>query len=188
MRTMKKPSLTGKLLTLQRQVTLWALVAHAFAFLVVVGIIVWEVLIRYLGYATALSVEISGYMMASIVSWSACYALFEKAHVRIDVLYQKRRPLTKSLLDVVAIVSFACVAGVLAWSALGLTLTSWEFHDVSSSILRIPLWIPQVLWALGFFWLALCSLTLSITVLFALKPHDRETVSSLTGASDETFV
>lgn len=185
---MSKPPFTGKLLNLQRRITLGVLVAHALAFLLVVAIIIWEVLIRYLGYAAVLSVEISGYMMASIVSWSACYALFEKAHVRIDILYQKRRPLTKSALDAVAIVSFACVAGVLAWSTLGLTLASWEFNDVSSSILRIPLWIPQILWALGFFWLALCCLTLTVTVLFALKPHNRETVSSLAGASDETFV
>ena len=33
--------------------------------------------------------EISGYVMAGVVSWGAGYALIERAHIRIDLLHRR---------------------------------------------------------------------------------------------------
>ncbi|KAA0892563.1 TRAP transporter small permease subunit [Pusillimonas sp. ANT_WB101] len=188
MHNSKSSAIIDGVLKFQQQLTLCVLIAHALAFLLLVGIIMYEIIIRYFGYSTVLSVEFSGYMMATLVSWSACYSLFEKAHVRIDILYQRQRPIIKSILDAVSMICFASVAIAVAWSAMNLAVDSWEFKDVSSSILRVPLWIPQISWALGFLWLAVCSVTLSLRILLALKPHHREEISLLAGATDETFV
>jgi TRAP-type C4-dicarboxylate transport system permease small subunit len=37
----------------------------------------------------------------------------------------------------------------LAWSACLFTYESWEFNDISQGLLPMPMWIPQLSFALG---------------------------------------
>jgi TRAP-type C4-dicarboxylate transport system permease small subunit len=47
--------------------------------------------------------------------------------------------------------------GYLAWWACLFTYESWEFNDIAQGLLPIPLWIPQLSFAIGsvLLWLAL---------------------------------
>ena len=48
---------------------------------------------------------------------------------------------------VVAIGSVA--VGYLMWAACSYTYESWEFNDISQGLLPMPLWIPQLSFAIG---------------------------------------
>ena len=46
--------------------------------------------------------------------------------------------------------------GYLTWSACLFTYESWEFNDIAQGLLPVPMWIPQLSFALGsvLFWVA----------------------------------
>jgi TRAP-type C4-dicarboxylate transport system permease small subunit len=60
--------------------------------LVCVAFTLVEIITRKLGAGLGGVDEISGYVMAVTTAWGISYALTEQAHVRIDLLRQKSRP------------------------------------------------------------------------------------------------
>jgi len=165
--------------------TTYILKTYALVFLFAIGAIIVEIIARYYGYATTFSVEFSGYVMASLITWGSCYALLQKAHIRIDILYTQRSDATKSLLDILAIVMFFLAAVFLAWSSARLAIESVEFDLLSNSTLRVPLWIPQTSWALGFIWLSICSGLLTVKALVSWLNQDRDSMVAAVGTGDE---
>jgi len=159
---------------------------YALVFLLAIVAILYEIVARALGYATVLSVELSGYVMASMVAWASTYTLFQRTHIRIDLLYVRRSNAIKNLLDVMSIFLFFLVAVFLAWSSLSLMLESVEYGLVSNTTLRIPMWIPQLSWGLGFAWLAVCSALLTIKSTVAWANNDRDAVATAVGATEES--
>ncbi|MFN2354719.1 MAG: TRAP transporter small permease subunit [Desulfopila sp.] len=106
--------------------------------------------------------EISGYAMAASCSWAFAYALFRKAHIRVDVLYAKFPQTLKYLLDIVSLVLFAMYMSVLSYFAFYVFLTSLNRHSTANTPLHTPLWIPQLIWTSG-----LIFFTLSIFLVLA---------------------
>lgn len=157
---------------------------YAFLFLLAIVAIIYEIVARFLGYATVLSVEFSGYIMASLVTWASAYALFQKAHIRIDILYAHRSNFIKNLLDTLSIFLFFLVAVFLAWCSVGLALDSVEFSVVSNTTLRIPMWAPQFSWALGFTWLSICAGLLTLKAILSWLNNDRDSMMAAVGAGD----
>ena len=51
----------------------------------------------------------------------------------------------------------AGLAGYFSWCMVGFVLQSWRFHDVSSGIVPVPLWIPQSAMAAGVIVLAIAA-------------------------------
>lgn len=106
--------------------------------------------------------EISGYAMAASCSWAFAYALFRKAHIRVDVLYVKFPQTLKYLLDIVSLVLFAIYMSVLSYFAFYVFLTSLNRDSTANTPLHTPLWIPQLIWVSG-----LIFFTLSIFLILA---------------------
>ncbi|MBY4678784.1 TRAP transporter small permease subunit [Marinobacterium arenosum] len=123
--------------------------------------------------------EVSGYTMAIIASWSFAFAMLEKAHIRIDILYLKAGKLVRNLLDIIAI---CCLAGVCLYATHAVTniaVDAYLSDARSNSPLMAPLWIPQFLWAVGFVWFSISITLLIIRSLLAFFSNDQKKVSSL---------
>jgi TRAP-type C4-dicarboxylate transport system permease small subunit len=43
-----------------------------------------------------------------------------------------------------ALVMGAAFIGFFAWHAVALTYTSWQINDMSTGVLVVPLWLPQL--------------------------------------------
>lgn len=188
MRETANAKVLDRIIGMAEKITVGVLKFYAFLFLVAIVVIIYEIAARALGYSTVLSVEFSGYIMASMVTWASVYALFQKAHIRIDILYVKRSSAIKNLLDVPSIFLFFLAAVFLAWSALGLTLDSVAYRVVSNTTLRIPMWIPQASWALGFAWLAFCSALLAVKAAVSWVKNDRQSVAAAVGTGEEVHL
>ncbi len=106
--------------------------------------------------------EISGYAMAVSCSWAFAYALYRKAHIRIDVFYIKLPQWARHLLDLSALVLFAIYMVVFGWFAFQVFLISFTKGSTANTPLHTPLWIPQFVWVVG-----LILFTLSIFLLLA---------------------
>lgn len=127
--------------------------------------------------------EISSYAMAISCSWAFGFALFRKAHIRVDVLYVRMPKSVRYVLDILSLVFFGIYMVVLTYYAYGVLSTTITRHSVANTPLATPLWIPQGLWFIG-----LCSFTLTILLLlvgtlYFMAKGDFDRALQLTGAS-----
>lgn len=92
-----------------------------------------------------------------IVSWlCAAAAFFAMAHafkhgdfVRVTLLLDTVGPRTRRALEINALLIGTAATAYLAWWACKFTYESWEFNDIAQGLLPLPLWIPQLSFAIG---------------------------------------
>ncbi|GKS86540.1 TRAP transporter small permease [Acidovorax sp. SUPP1855] len=92
-----------------------------------------------------------------VVAWfCAAAAFFAMAHafkhgdfVRVTLLLEKLSPPRRRQFEIVSLAIGSVAVAYLAWSACLFTYESWEFNDVAQGLLPLPMWIPQMSFALG---------------------------------------
>jgi C4-dicarboxylate transporter, DctQ subunit len=131
-----------------------SLMLIAMVFLVAYGAI-----FRYLGVSTVGIDELGGFAMVGIAFLPLGFVLMKGKHISVDVLVKKAGSKTRKALFIIC----NCVAslfycGILMWSSLWLIKESYSMQSMST-ILRIPIYVPQIGIAFG-----TCILILSIMV------------------------
>lgn len=155
--------------------------------LLVVALIVVEVVLRKLGLASLRGVtEYSGYVLAILSSWTLAHTLIERAHIRIDLGYSKMPPVARTLLDLVSIFSVVLVGWVIALHAWPVLARSWSNGSLANTPLSTPLWIPQLIWALGYIWFAIAASVLGVRAVLAALLQGRAEVQALVGMTSES--
>jgi TRAP-type C4-dicarboxylate transport system permease small subunit len=116
--------------------------------------------------------EISGYVMAGVVSWGAGYALIERAHIRIDLVHRRLPDLGRALLDILSLAALLATSVVIlgyGWQVLAKSLAS---NSTANTPLETPLWIPQSIWLAGWLWFAAASAVLLCLTVWATLRRD----------------
>ena len=100
-----------------------------------------------------------------VVAWCcAAAAFFSMAHafkhgdfVRVTLVLESVPARMRRRLEIGALLIGTVAVSYLAWWACLFTYESWEFNDIAQGLLPLPLWIPQLSFALGsvLLWLAL---------------------------------
>ncbi len=130
-----------------------------------------DVLARaFLRVSSGATTEITGYALAFGLSWGLAYGLATRSHVRIDLLVNRlpsRLRVPLHLLALAALLGFAAVMANAAWDLVDESLL---FGATDISLLRIPLALPQGLWAFGLVvFVVLAALMLVENLLLALS-------------------
>lgn len=92
-----------------------------------------------------------------VVSWfCAAAAFFAMAHafkhgdfVRVTLVLEKVSAPARRKLELLSLGIGSLSTGYLCWSAVKFTYESWEFNDIAQGLLPMPMWIPQLSFALG---------------------------------------
>ena len=92
-----------------------------------------------------------------VVSWfCAAAAFFSMAHafkhgdfVRVTSLLEAVSAATRRKLEILALAIGSVAVAYLAWWACKFTYESWEFNDIAQGLLPMPMWIPQLSFAMG---------------------------------------
>lgn len=165
-------------------VSRWLARAAGALLLLMVVLIVTEILMRrLLGGGLGLSFEYSGYVLGIAASWSFAYAVFHKAHIRIDAAYVRLGTRGRQALDLLAMGCLAAFAVFAAQAALGVFTELLARGAVSNTPLHTPLWIPQMLWVGGWLWFAFTVVLLMLRVVVAALTGDAETLRRFAGGS-----
>lgn len=143
--------------------------------------IAFEVLARaFLRVSTGSTVEISGYMLAFGLSWGLAHTLTQRGHVRIDILLNRLPRNARVPLHLLSLSLLGVFIGFLAYGAWMLVDESLLFEATDISALRIPLAIPQGLWAAGLFVLLLLIVVMFVeNLLLALAGDGRQVERNL---------
>jgi TRAP-type C4-dicarboxylate transport system permease small subunit len=113
---------------------------------------------------TQVTDELSSYMLVLATTWGFAYALWTDAHVRIDVLLPYVPPRVRAAFDLLAYAAMAAFACLFAWRCWLLVFDSWDTGITSSTYLLTPLWIPQLILAVGFSLLALTAVLIVVSL------------------------
>lgn len=141
------------------------------------------------GVSSAATVEITGYMLACGIAWGLAHTLAARAHIRVDVLVTRLPAAWRAPLHLFSLLLLTVFAAFVAWAAWGLVDESALFDAHDNSALRIPLVIPQGLWAVGISaFLIMCGVLL-LESLLALMTGQGAQLDALLGSrslTDET--
>jgi TRAP-type C4-dicarboxylate transport system permease small subunit len=148
------------------------------AIIVAADIIIRNVLVVTFGGAD----ELAGYALAVGSAWALAFALLERAHVRIDLLYQTLPLRLAALLDILCLSTFAWFVILLTRHGYGVFMQSLTSDAHSMSALAIRLAIPQAIWVVGLALFVLVAVLLLIRAVFALVAGDDATVARLLGS------
>lgn len=141
-----------------------------------------EVVLRKSGLAViSLGTELSGYALAVSATWSFAYVVFERAHVRIDVLSQRLPEGPRAFVNVLALASLAAVGVVFSTTSFDTFRTSLQLGAHANTTLATPLALPQSLWTFGLAWFTLIAFYRTIVSAAALVRRDLVTVSRIAG-------
>ncbi len=125
--------------------------------------------------------ELSGYAFGVATTCAFAYALFERAHIRVDALYNLfPRPLRiiVSLIGLALLIGFAGVAGWMAFSMVADTL---QHGSRSITPMRVPLAIPQIPWLFGWLFFVLAGVLLLVAALKRCVANDLAGAERLVG-------
>jgi TRAP-type C4-dicarboxylate transport system permease small subunit len=143
-----------------------AMSVAGFCYLIITVLICFDITARHLlGFSTEATIELTGYLMAVGMSWGLAGTLFERGHVRIDVLVQKMPLRVRVWLHLLSLIALIVSTGFYVWGAMSLALDSLAFNATDLTTLRTPLVWPQGLWAFGFVLLLLTGLALLLRSL-----------------------
>jgi TRAP-type C4-dicarboxylate transport system permease small subunit len=155
-------------------------------YLLITALICFDVVARrLLGFSTEATSEITGYLMAVGMSWGLAGTLFERGHVRIDVLVQKLPLGLRVWLHLASLLALLIATGFFVYGAASLAIDSWQLSATDLSALHTPLALPQGLWAGGLALLLLAGLAIGSRALEHLFGGDPERLDSMLMARND---
>lgn len=169
------------------QISRLAAYAGGAGLLIVAGLVVFEIFARrMLGFAITGVDELSGFAYAVAMAWGFAFTLFDRAHIRVDVVYVRLPKVVQRVLDVVALLALLGLMAFLSLRALALLEKSLRLNAVSNSPLQVPMWIPQSLWLAGLAFFVLCLFVLSLRAVIALLRGRLDIVEAIAHAPEVT--
>ncbi|WP_353980041.1 TRAP transporter small permease [Salinicola endophyticus] len=175
-------SLVDALVGAVRLVSRWAARLIGLLLLAVVVMVILEVVGRkLLGRSFEGVQETAGYVLAVLSAWGLSHTLVERAHIRIDVGYSKLPSAARTVLDLLSILAVNLVGWMIVIHAWPVFSGSLSNHTTANTPLSTPLWIPQLVWVLGYTWFAVSAAVLAIRALLAAVGGDRDTIGTLIG-------
>lgn len=118
---------------------------------------VLAIMLLMIGQSVMRGLQLRTGAVNDVVSWlCAAAAFFAMAHafkhgdfVRVTLLLDKLAPPRRRIFEIGTLGIAVVATGFLAWSAVRFTYESWVFNELAQGLLPLPIWIPQMSFALG---------------------------------------
>lgn len=148
------------------------------------------VLMIFAGVGRQLNWHVSG--LNDVVAWLCAAAAFlAMAHafrhgdfVRVTLLLDAVPPKVRRVMDVVCLLIAAVSVAYLTYAATSFTWESWEFAEMATGLMVIPIWIPQSAFVLGCWLLLIAMVDELVGVLRGHKPSYQQAVEARHAAGD----
>ena len=111
------------------------------AVILVTFVVIYEVIARgVFNLPTTWANETTVYLSAILYLLAGGYALLHRAHVRIDVIYERLSPRTRVRLDLLTFVFFVIYTGILVWIGLQMGLQSFAQGETTGTPWNPVIW------------------------------------------------
>lgn len=151
----------------RRAALAWLDIAHALAqlsgwCLIALSLpIAFDVIARKFGHPTAWAFDVSLYLMVTIVYIGVADGIRTGVHFRVHLLID-RMPALRPVINSLDLVLVFLLGAGLTWAGGDLAWTSYTTHLVSTTLLHVPMFLPQLVLPIGGLSLALQAVALAI--------------------------
>lgn len=122
----------------------------AFLYLIVVGVVCFEVISRYLFNApTSWAQEMMEFLCGVAYLMGGAYALQQGAHVKMGALYERFPPRVRALADILTFPIFLIFIGALVWQGGGYAWKSLMIGERTISAWAPPVYPVKMAIAIG---------------------------------------
>jgi TRAP-type C4-dicarboxylate transport system permease small subunit len=130
-----------------------------------------QVVGRAIGIVVPDAGDLAGYAMAATTFLALAHTFRSGGHIRVNLLLTHvPRPL-RHVLECWCLAFLAVIGGLFTAFAFKLMLDSYEFGDVSTGMMPVPLWIPQTSMALGALLLEIAVIEEMVRVFCGAEPR-----------------
>jgi TRAP-type C4-dicarboxylate transport system permease small subunit len=104
---------------------------------------------RELGINVKSGDDITAWCMAAMGFLGLAHTFRHGELIRMGLIVERLEGRPRQLLEMAALLLGSALVGYLAWHAVRLTYVSWQINDLSTGVVVIPLWIPQLGFSVG---------------------------------------
>lgn len=134
-----------------------------------------QVVGRIFGVVVPDAGELAGYAMAGATFLALAHTFRSGGHIRVNILLSHVRPSLRRALECWCLAFLVVVGALFAAFSIQLVTDSYSFGDVSTGMITIPLWIPQVSMALGALLLEIAAIEEFVSVVRGGEPRYERT-------------
>lgn len=134
-------------------------------------LILAQIVGRWFGTIIPSTEDFSGFLLAAASFLALAYTLRSGGHIRVSLLVSHLHGRRRFVAELITLVTGLVLALYTAWWTSFLVIESYEFDEVSSGYIPVPLWIPQIPMALGLSILAIALLDELVLLLRREPPH-----------------
>jgi TRAP-type C4-dicarboxylate transport system permease small subunit len=93
--------------------------------------------------------DLTAWCMAAMSFLGLAHTFRRGELIRMGLVVEKLTGRTRQITEIGVLVLGSVLTGYLAWHASKMTYESWLLNDLSSGVLVVPLWIPQLGFSVG---------------------------------------
>jgi len=108
-----------------------------------------QIMSRPLGILIPSADEFAGYAMAISTFLGLAYTFRANGHIRVTLFTQRLARRRRRGLEILVLALALAVMAYFTWYNIDMTYSSYDFGDVSTGLVPIPLWIPQAVITFG---------------------------------------
>jgi TRAP-type C4-dicarboxylate transport system permease small subunit len=113
-------------------------------------VITYEAVMRYSGAPTSWAQDLAIYFMIVGAFLSQAAVMLEDGHVRVDIFLSFVPDALRVLSIRITLAIGIIYVGIVTWESLFQAMDSYEIGRKSTSLFRIPTWIPESALPIGF--------------------------------------
>lgn len=121
----------------------------ALAMIGLLGMVSLSIVSRAIGFHVPGLDAYAGYSMAAAGFLALAHTLKRNEHIRVTLVLGRLRGRARRAMEIWAVSAAVLFAGLFAYFSVRLVWVSYDLHDISSGNDATPLWIPQLMMAVG---------------------------------------
>jgi TRAP-type C4-dicarboxylate transport system permease small subunit len=114
--------------------------------------------------------DLSAWLTAAAAFFALGHTFRHGELVRMGLAIERLPPRGRWWSELAALSVTAFFAAWMTWAVVSFVYDSWKFHEVAQGLIRIPIWIPQLAFALGVLIFLVAVLDDLVAVLRRRKP------------------
>ena len=155
----------------------------AFCLAAIAAFVVVQVTGRLLGVLVPGADDLAGYALMASSFLALGPTLRAGVHIRVTLLLHRAPPARRRALELWCLALGALICGYLAWHVIEMAGDAWQFGEMSTGNLAVPLWIPQSIMAFGILVLTTALLDDLVRVVRGGAPSYPDDLAPLEGAA-----
>lgn len=149
----------------------WTGYLAGFFMVAIAALVVAQIIARLFHQQIPSVDEFAGYCLAASSFLGLAYSFRSGSHIRVTLLTAKLGNKAQRLVLMAVLVFAAAMIAIWAYNSAYLVYESWEFKEMSTGILKYPIWIPQLSMAIGVTLFGIAIMEDLVNVMLGREPN-----------------